>query len=404
MFLSVGEYVTPDNLVYSQQIQVANSVVDTGRFDGVDVIIALPRLAVLKRARTHKKNIHQVLSMSRVPVHVFQSWVHSGLWLSFMLKKQALEGLASEIVSQLIWSPGDRVIIHARSYYAAQLALLLKEKCPESDIKVVFDMRSLWVPEFPLNSSLVGTAMVGFLRRWEHHLITRSDLTLITTLAGLNYLSLEGGYVNLQHIPLMGFAQSKILAERDFEAIVRRRWENKKVAYVGAISRWHPLSNVLLVMESLQKRMPIQAIAAVNHAAVIPGISVENHPHNEMVTFYSELLASIVPGMASTDDSFELLQMRINLFSTKAVESLSLGVPIIVTSQLAELSSFVKDHQCGIILGRGKNSIYETEFPSGFDFNSFDSWLQLSKNALKAGQLFSRENVVKTYLRYWESL
>ena len=95
--------------------------------------------------------------------------------------------------------------------------------------------------------------------------------------------------------------------------------------------------------------------------------------------------------------------MRLNYFSTKAVEALSLGVPLLVNDDLTELAAFVDSNNCGYtfsIEDQYKNDTTDL-WRTG---QNKQAWESISKNAAKIGDQFQKENVHSAYLNIWRGL
>ena len=107
----------------------------------------------------------------------------------------------------------------------------------------------------------------------------------------------------------------------------------------------------------------------------------------------AQSLFTIIPG-ASVQGYLSELKVSMNFFSTKAAESLSLGIPVVVNKEITEVADFVSQHNCGIVFEMIDGKLV---IPSSTQeqLNSKAFWLQLHKNALDAGVMFRRSNITK---------
>lgn len=405
VFISFGEYVTNKTLIYSQMLKLAEFLYEQKVFKTIKSIICLPITPILKRYKFHKQNIQEITNSFKHNIHILYTPLVFGRPYSFILKTYFYKLLKYKAYKILNSLEGE-IILHCRSYYATDFALFLKKSFPEKNIKIIFDMRSLLPPEFPLSNKIMNKLLYPFAKEWERYLIKQSDLVLLTTNNGIRLLHLEDPSYNIKKINLIGFSEN--LRAIDINDEFEKRWNNKKLAYVGSVGAWHPLESIEMVINFFKENFKESCdyLIATNNIKLNSEIKIISISHKEMPIFYRTLLGIIVPGIIKSELTyFQSLKLTSNFFSTKAAESLSLGVPIIVNNKIKELSDFVIENNCGIVFDydEQKNEIklLNTDLK---DINSKYFWYNLTKNAYEIGKYFTEENVRNMYINYWSEI
>jgi hypothetical protein len=133
---------------------------------------------------------------------------------------------------------------------------------------------------------------------------------------------------------------------------------------------------------------------------IFAGMDCKLYKQFELSAYYDSLLALVIPGLPTVNGYFRTLKFRCNFFSTKAAEALSRGVPLVVSSELAELAQFVRIHDCGLVveLQDGKPHL-----PQGVEIHSREMWQRLTTNAARVGATFDRNAVIDVYERAWQA-
>ncbi|USD60282.1 hypothetical protein J4N45_17595 [Vibrio sp. SCSIO 43140] len=404
VFLSFGAYATKSGLIYSQMIKFADYLSSCNVFNSVQSICILPKISTYRRFKTHSKNLKELESSVSSGLFFFNSWLLNGKMFSFIFKKIFYKKLKSKIYDRI--QSLDEIIFHCRSYYATDFALYIKEEYPDKNIKVVFDMRSLLPPEFPYTSRLFGKYIYVSGKEWERQLIKKSDLSLLVTQNAIELLKLEDStYKNIHYIPIIGFEKHQRAG--DIESEFDERWKKKSFGYVGSVGLWHNLESIEYVANKLKLDFCSNHDfkIATNNKNLLTKLQTTSIPNDQMPEFYRKQLAVIIPGVVNELDYFKALQMTSNLFSTKASEALSLGVPLIVNNQISELANLVTENECGIVFEYNPEE-QKIEFinASNEDLNSKVFWENLTRNAYKLGSNYQKENAQKMYLDYWSLL
>lgn len=408
VLLSVGSYAKTSDLVYSQMLKLGDFAEGSSEFF-VKSFVYLPISSCIKRFRQVLPDLKEIKSNIDHEVHFGITPIRWAGAFSFFFKnfltKMTVLHLEKSIFKDL--DENIPVIINCRNYYSAYIALQLKSRQTRS-IRVVFDTRGLMPFEVPYISRL-GSLLYGPFHRWEHELIHASDLVLVQAQKSKEYLELvHGDESNIKFLPISGFP--KIMREENLDSRFNNAWKRKQFLYVGSLGHWNDFATLLnsfsLIASTFDEEIEF-LIAATEPISFskkdIPfKISFTSVPYDSIHHLYNESLALIIGG-STGDDFFSQANMRINYFSTKAVEALSLGVPLLVNDDLTELAAFVDLNNCGYTFSvedKYKNDTADL-WKAGQDKQA---WASISENAAKIGDQFLKESVHSAYLNVWREL
>lgn len=310
---------------------------------------------------------------------------------SFYFRKPILHHIARRIFRSVSWP--ERTILHARSYYATEIACRIRDMQRSESCKVSFDMRSIFPEEMPITSStILGKMTFGFMKQWEFELIRNSDIAFLPLHYARNRIYSETG-THVWYIPVQGFDR-----EPGWKADFDKRWEMARLGYAGSIGAWHSpeiLQHIFQALPWMKPRLAMKAHPLFAH------YDCRVYANTDMPTYYDDLLGLAIPGRQDEGDYFMSFQMRCNLFSTKAAEALSRGVPLVVSSGLFELAKFVRENRCGFVYDPGA---HEFVFPGKDAIAEKAVWAEMTANAVAVGEKFTRVRIVNEYLACWRAL
>lgn len=343
-------------------------------------------------ARSNVRQVRTECARNGIDFVSFYAPLLSVSWLAtFFLRDTFFPSVARKIFSAVKW--GNQTILHSRSYIATELALHLRDLLGRDRAKVSFDMRSVLPEEVPLASrGKTGVMAFGFLKQWEFELLKKSDVSMLPLHYARERIYNETG-VSVQYMPVQGFDR-----EPGWQADFEKRWKHSRLGYAGSIGPWHSPDILLQIFRSLPWANP--SLAMKRHP-LFAQYDCREYANSAMPEYYDGLLGLVIPGRQSSSDYFMSFQMRCNLFSTKASEALSRGVPLIVSSKLFGLASFVRSNKCGFIYDPDLNRF---EFPDSCSVRDKDTWEELTRNAVVVGKQFERSEIVNDYLDCWMSL
>ncbi|MCA0177907.1 MAG: hypothetical protein LCH73_16740 [Proteobacteria bacterium] len=398
VFITAGEWPAQKGLLVSQVLETARALQSKGYTSSW--LAAIPLLSRVKRLvlRDHDLQWLQaecqragiVFECCTIPVTLGSPWsMPIRRWWHRRVARYALNGPVTQVAA------GVATILHARSYYAAEIGLLLRTligaQFPDRQVVSSFDMRSFLGPESPMGHGIFGAVNYGFIKMLEFDLVRGSDVAFLPVHVGRRQYKEETG-LDIAHAPIQGLDR-----EPGWRADFELRWVRRRIGYSGSVGQWHDpvllrqIFDLFPLFHPQLASKPIEAFA---------GLDCELYRQTELPAYYDGLLALVIPGLARVEGYYRTLQMRCNLFSTKAAEALSRGVPLIVSSELEELADFVRSHECGIVveLRNGRPSL-----PAGLDLDSPAFWKRLTANAMLVGASFERKVVIGVYERAWQT-
>lgn len=400
IFLTAGEVPAKNNLISSQVLKLAEYFHKSNMFEKVEYFGLVPRryllTSFLRRRKTDFQFVHNFGFHSKLE----KTFFIFGGFFEFIFHKFFAKADAKKIIQNISLNQSATIIFHCRSYYATNVALIVKENLPTKNIKVLFDMRSLLPPEFYFVMGKKGKLLYAEAKEWESYLVNSADKSLMTTHGGIELLKIENPKVNIGYIPIMGLDTTSF--QYDEEQFVQR-WNKKQISYVGSVSFWHPLhmiENLLFFLNDCFGNAQIEI--ATNSVNTKTKITIKNIAHDEILSYYQNMLALVIPGR-EVNGFFERVQLNLNLFSTKASEAISAGVPLIVNENIKELAEFVEKNRCGIIFRSSEHGI-ELVNCNINDITNKEFWRKLTKNMFKIAESFTFHSVEKIYRNYYEEI
>ena len=408
IFLTVGELPSARGLITSQLLYLMSELKKedySACYVGVVPLQSYIRDKVLSK-NDRLKGFKSLLAKENIEHRFIMSFLRMASPLSFLLKKWLSNGIANRVLKHL--DRNHRYIFHCRGYYSSYVANIIKERAraKKVDIKVIFDMRSLFTLEFPIQFGRIGTIMFGLAKEWEHHLLVSSDLNLVTAQKSVELLRMEhGSTINIHYIPNAG-----LKANDKYSVDVKSRWKLKRIGYIGGIGGFHSQKSVKLFLDFFELIFPdyeqLILCSDPTYKRYFPNAVYRSVDHREMEKYYEELTGLVIPGnLDVTRDFFRSVHMRVSLFSTKAAEALSRGVPLIVSSRIEELAEFVVENRCGFVLEYDEQ--LKRLVPVGHDYDelkSYEFWKMITENAYKVGISFTKESIISAYKKFWEAV
>lgn len=394
VFVTAGELPVVIGLQATQVIEVAHTLANNGH--QVMWISVVPILSYLKDLVFRTRRIQSVRDKCK-RLGISFEYVVAPLTLSspwaFIFRQPILRWAAKKLNDSLKPFLPVKTIFHARSYYAAELACQIKsQSASETKWYVSFDMRSVFPEELSLNHGIIGKACFGFAKQWEHELLLQSDIAFLPLTYARERITDESG-CHVNFAPIHGFNR-----ENDWKVDFDQRWATRHVGYAGSIEPWHDPDILVEMLEAIPGTHP--RLATLPHKS-IANLDYKVYKHDEMPTYYDGLLCLVIPGRKDFENYFVSFKVRCNFFTTKAAEALSRGVPLVVSSKLTELASFVREHDCGLIYDPDKHRVV---YPDNMRLDSESEWQRLTDNAKTTGALFTQHNTIHLYTQKWKEL
>ena len=399
-FLTVGEYPAPTGLHASQVLPFASYLGKRGvRVDWIAFVpiemwlrdLFVSRGAILdgmRRIADEQGVAFTVtffpLTLIRVYSYIFRNWLipSAGKRLFRILQqKNDLNGPH---------------VVHCRSYFAAAVALEARNM--DRNILVSFDMRSLLPPEVPLMFSRIGPMLYGGLKRWESSLLRAADCSFLPSRRGIELLAQDGVERLPVHINIAGFEDSADIQSTGFCST------NRVFGYIGGFGPWQSKTVLEKVFAELAVYVTGSSFEVItpNQMSFTVPVNVHSMSHHEVRGAILGMRAVLVPGIEKTDCRYKNM-VSSYLFSTKAAEALSLGIPLIVNAQIHELADYVRSNGCGLVFSINGGRVM-IENIHNLNLNDPDEWWRMNKSAKKCAPEFISSNVFDRYIKLWESM
>ena len=396
IYLNVGESAKTGSLVYSQQYENARLIKEKNtEFDDVFAISVLPVKEFLKN---NLKTKSSVIQWKNLTIHTYSTWIKIFKLSSFIFKDYLLNQSAKKIIKDL--NSYSRIVFHCRSYYAAAQALAIKTIAPNIKVNIIFDMRSFLPEEIAMKSRQNKFFYLDY-KAWEKELIIQSDITFATTQRGINIFKMTAPALTLTYLPNCGFEvidKQEDLFER-FDSI----WKQQTFGYVGSVGPWYAPEKIELALDFFKLKINNSTTFILNKKIKNIGQHpAEYKPWKEVPNKIAGSLFTLIPGSSKSGYLSEL-KVSMNFFSTKAAESLSLGIPLVVNRDITEVAEFIEDNNCGIVFDIIDNKIVIAKEVEE-QLNNKEFWQSLHKNTLIAGQKFKRQEIIKLLMSSYASL
>jgi glycosyltransferase involved in cell wall biosynthesis len=411
IFLTAGELPVLRTLQVSQVIENIMEAKDHGMKCSYYAFIPFTTHIkyILKHRKSAVKDFIGYIKGRGIKTKYSYSFLNIESLLTFFFRKLLVKFEARKLRKYILSFGEGEYLLQCRSYYAADIGCQVKRSLGKDGLKlkVAFDMRSLLPPEFSYSSPLFSGYLFRESKKWERKIINESDISFMTTKRAVRQLRKDhGNDIRIGYIPLSGFRK------RDVKTLsMKERWNNKRIGYVGQLGKWHTATSLNMMFSFFDNCLDnykkiVVAERTKKYATSIEDVEFLSTDYEFISDIYSSMLAILIPGdLFETGNPYKLLQMDMNLFSTKAAEALTCGVPLIANAKLGELTDFIRENDCGIIMEYDieSNKMKALNIDSE-EIGNFDYWARISDNAKKAGQMFLRESVLARHMEYWNKI
>jgi glycosyltransferase involved in cell wall biosynthesis len=292
-------------------------------------------------------------------------------------------------------------VVHARSYVASVIALVLKFFCRA---KFLFDMRGFWADERVDGGLWKSDVFVYRLAKWfERQFLRHADHVVSLTHAGI--AELQG--LKQAGSLLPPFSVIPTCADLQRFTPAQKICSERVIGYVGTVGTWYLFEPVAYCFSQLAKFDPLIRFQVVNRgehgyiqhcleAAGVPmdRVTLTGASFAEMPKIIGQMSASI----------FFIKQVFSKKASapTKLAELLGCGVPCLTNTGVGDMAEQLAEQQCGITV-------------SSFDSASLDAGVKALLDLIEqpdialrcrqtAERHFELEEGVKRYAAVYDSL
>ncbi len=244
-------------------------------------------------------------------------------------------------------------IVHARSYVASVIALVLKRL---SKTKFIFDMRGFWVDERVEGGLWRKNGMAyRIAKRFERLFLASADHIVVLTKTAVSDLSqifkLNNHPSHITVIPtcvdLVRFKKSeKLLPSTDRSKFV--------LGYVGSVGTWYQFEKVLESFILLVRKKSNATLLIINknqHSYILKQLSSYKIPLNR-VQLLSAQHAEVPQHIALMDAGIFYIKPTFSKRAsapTRLAEYLACGVPCLTNSGVGDVDEFLLKYKVGIV-------------------------------------------------------
>ena len=244
-------------------------------------------------------------------------------------------------------------IVHARSYVAAMIAVVLKNT---NSVKFLLDKRGFWVDERVEGGLWRKNGMAyRIAKRFERLFLASADHIVVLTQTAVSDLSqifkLDNHPSHITVIPtcvdLVRFKQSeKLLPSTDRSEFV--------LGYVGSVGTWYQFEKVLESFILLVRKKSNATLLIINknqHSYILKQLSFYKIPLNR-IQLLSAHHAEVPQHIALMDAGIFYIKPTFSKRAsapTRLAEYLACGVPCLTNSGVGDIDEFLLKYKVGIV-------------------------------------------------------
>lgn len=242
------------------------------------------------------------------------------------------------------------LIVHARSYVSAVMALVLKKL---TGVRFVFDMRGFWVDE-RVDGDLWprGGRMYRVGKLFERHFLLNADHLISLTNAAVREME-KFSYLAGRMLPISVIPTCTDLAR--FVPIQGLRSGSFVLGYVGSAGTWYEFDAVVACFAELRRHKPDARFLVINHNAhdyirkrlhhggvPLDAVELRVATHAEI----PQQMARMHAGIFFYKSSFS----RAACAPTKLGEFLGCGIPCMSNIGVGDMAEVLEGEQVGVAL------------------------------------------------------
>ncbi len=242
-------------------------------------------------------------------------------------------------------------IIHARSYVASVMALMIKRL---TGAKYVFDMRGFWADE-RVDGGLwrSGGCLYRVAKVFERHFLLEADQVVSLTQAAVREMALFP-YLQGRSLPITVIPTCADLA-RFMPLSNSRLGEGFVLGYVGSVGTWYLFDQVIACFGKLLQMQPDARFLIVNrgeHAYINERLAAMGVPYNavELTSANHDAVPHLMARMDAGIFFIKPVFSKQASAPTKLAEFLGCGLPCLGNAGVGDMAEVLEVEQVGVTL------------------------------------------------------
>ena len=308
-------------------------------------------------------------------------------------------------------------IVHCRSYISALAGLNLKKKF---GVKFVFDMRGFWADErvegkiWDITNPLYRI-IYKFFKNKERQFFEEADYTISLTENARDIIhswkEIKGNPIPIQVIPccadLSLFDYHTISSGQvtDLRHSLSIADDEFVVSYLGSISTWYMLDEMLDFFKEIQSKKPNAKFLFItpDEPKSIESIATQKSISLDRLVIRLASRAEVPQYLSISDLALFFIRPTFSKTAsspTKQGEIMGMGVPLICNIGVGDTDRIVEDTGCGATIKAFDHDSYTKVL------SKLDDILTIDRAQIRAGaeKYYSLQNGIKKYLFVYKSL
>lgn len=299
-----------------------------------------------------------------IPIYTTQNFVNSNSFTFNLMHNFSHYHLAA-VLKKL-----NAKVVHCRSYHATWAAVSVKFRYGLS-YKIIFDGRDLWPEEMALKLGFDETSVhYEYLKNIEQMLLDKSDYSVsVSQVMHEHYTAL--GALRDRCIYLSADVKKLYQGHKRISEIGNNQCIN--FCYLGALSdsTWHKATELAKLFSNLNRIFPRCFLTIITTSdyrhinAVFSKFNLKNYciKTTKTVDDLKEILSYQDFGLMSYFIPENELQKKLGgvLLSSKAVEYLSAGLPMICSGYCGEITRIIVENKLGVSYFPEKMELFSVE-------------------------------------------
>jgi len=248
-------------------------------------------------------------------------------------------------------------IVHARSYVASVMALVLKRL---TGVKFLFDMRGFWADErIDGGMWLAGGRLYRVAKWFERHFLLHADYVVSLTQAAVDEMRtfpyLQGNMPPFEVITTC--ADLDLFRPAQVDSLPNQIDRHFTLGYVGSVGVWYLFDETLRCFKFLRELLPDARLLVFNrggHDYIRERMQIMN-VSPDTVQIEEADHAGVARAMQRMDAGIFIIKpvySKMASAPTKLGEFLGCGVPCLGNSGVGDMAAILENEQVGVALSR----------------------------------------------------